>query len=204
MELRLPAEDLKALEDTFARSVARGLLAALRTAARDGLLPWLTNGIQPGVPVQEDQAVINAIAGAQQPPQAAPPLKEPPVTVLPEVRRGRPPNGRPKEPKTKRTNTKLRHLLKTVATRPDGYIPTDLALNVVNLGPNGPAILRHWIAEKSVRAVIVADVTPPTKGMPGRLMVETASVRERNKLRVENSKIPPTHRRKPEILTQAM
>jgi hypothetical protein len=179
MELRLHADDLKSLEDMVAKAMTRGIVSAVRMLAREGLLSGLVNGV----------AQAEAPPGPAFDPSPPEPVPEPaPVgAAAPEA-----------EPESKRKpNRSLKEILKTVAHRPDGFIASEKAYEVIG-GDSAPSILRTWLFERTVRAVIVAEYHgTPTKGLPGKLHVERASLKARNEVRIRNSTTPPMLRQVP-------
>ena len=177
MELRLHADDLKSLEDMVAKAITRGIVSAVRMLAREGLLSGLVNGA-----AQADAPPEPAIDPAPPEPRPAPPEPEPWRSV----------HGNPRQPRRS-----LKEILKTVAHRPDGFIASEKAYEVIG-GDSAPSILRTWLFERTVRAVIVAEYHgTPTKGLPGKLHVERASLKARNEVRIRNSTTPPMLRQVP-------
>lgn len=180
MELRLNADDLKSLEDVFAKAMMRGIVSAVRMLAREGLLSGLVNGV-----AQADAPPEPAFDPS--PPEPVSEPAPPVVAAAPEA-----------EPERKRgPNRSLKDILKTVAHRPDGFIASEKAYEVIG-GDSAPSILRTWLYERTVRAVIVAEYHgTPTKGLPGKLHVERASLKARNEVRIRNSTTPPMLRQVP-------
>lgn len=213
MELTLNADDLKAFQDTIARAVASGIVSAVKVLARDGFLaPFaatMTATSEPApaaapppapvtppdpavadppsirVPVQRpslDELVANAVRQRKETEAATETAKAPPA-------------------KRKQATDLYRQLLKVVESRPSGFIDTDSAVDIIGEDlAYSKQILKSWIVEGSIHALIVAGAKPPTKGLPGRLMVESRTVRERNQLRLQNRNAPPTERQRPTIL----
>lgn len=206
MELTLNADDLKAFQDTIARAVASGIVSAIKVLARDGFLAPFAGAMTAmpeaapvteaapvappdppsiRVPVQRpslDELVANAVRQRKETEAATETAKAPPA-------------------KRKQATDLYRQLLKVVESRPSGFIDTDAAVNIIGEDlAYSKQILKSWIVEGSIHALIVAGAKPPTKGLPGRLMVESRTVRERNQLRLQNRNAPPTERQRPTIL----
>lgn len=117
-----------------------------------------------------------------------PPVDTQPVEVrrLPEARPGRP--VAPPPPRTERQrapSTSLRQVCRTVAHRPEGFIDSAKARELLGDLTYDP--LGIWIRAGEIDAVIVAGAKPPTKGLPGRLYVSRRSLMEREAWRVKNS-----------------
>lgn len=208
--------DLKALEDTLAKAMARALISALKVAVRDGLLAALAEAAA-AVEVPEEVPIVQPVqdepdAHAQrthsaqpepatlpeslpdsgngaEPPPVPRFLKPPPEMPYPLGKAVEPPPAPKGSAKTKALYARL---YKTVEYRPEGFITTRDA--VAMLGPNSDAILSTWLQKGQLEAVIVASITPPTKGLPGRLMISKQSLRARDKLRAENRKTSPGRR----------
>lgn len=87
-------------------------------------------------------------------------------------------------------NDKWWHSFKVIPNRPEGYIPTDEARELITglSETSASATLSTWIHKDEVPAVIVINAKPPTRGMPGRLHVNMQAVIERDKLRQQNSR----------------
>lgn len=210
MELTLNADDLKAFQDTIARAVASGIVSAVKVLARDGFLaPFAaamtaTSESEPApaapvtppdppvaeppsirVPVQRpslDELVANAVRQRKEAEAATETAKAPPA-------------------KRKQATDLYRKLLKVVESRPSGFIDTDSAVDIIGEDrAYSKQVLKNWILEGSIHALIVTNAKPPTKGLPGRVMVETKTVRERNRLRLHNKNVVPTERQRPTIL----
>lgn len=166
LRLDLDADNLKTLEDMLARALARGILSAVRRLAGEGLLSGLA-AVVAASPTDVEVA----------PPEPIAPV-EPPTPAK----------------RTRSPNRSFKEVCKTVEHRPEGYLNTERAREIIG-GDMAQAVLRTWIFEKSVPAVIVASMRPPTKGLPGRLMVDGGALRQRNALRIRNRALPPTERR---------
>jgi hypothetical protein len=74
-----------------------------------------------------------------------------------------------------KTQNLYRKLYRTVHDRPEGYIDTKAAMKLLG-GPNFSGPISTWLQKGQVEAVIVANITPPTKGLPGRLMISKSSL----------------------------
>lgn len=174
------AFDPKALEDLFARALARGIVSALKIAQRDGLLG------QPATQVA-DQSEDEP---AEEPVRLPRFLQPSPDNPFPLGRAVEP----PRKQKRKKTGSDYLRLYKTVGDRPEGFIDTEEATKILGGTPSHQAQIFQWLRTGQVEAVIVANVAPPTKGLPGRLMVNKASVRARDDLRRSNKMRSPVDR----------
>ena len=76
--------------------------------------------------------------------------------------------------RTAKTRKLYLSLYKTVAHRPHGYISTAEAADF--LGQNKSGQISMWLQKGEVDALIVAGEKPPTKGLPGRLMINKESL----------------------------
>lgn len=74
-----------------------------------------------------------------------------------------------------------------MADRPTGFIMTDEAYELIG-GTSPSGALSQYVNNREVEALIVANVKPPTKGLPGRLMINKQSLLARLDLRAQNSK----------------
>jgi hypothetical protein len=190
------ADDYKALEDVMARALVR----AFRTLARDGFLPlqqpaaltpWPRTDAVPPVP----EPVIPPPPPTPPPPVpepvAAVPEPAPPVVEKPPVEVKKPP-----EVPAKKQRHYLRDLIRSTSERPEGYIHTEEARRIIGGDPEkAVAMLNAWVREKQVPAIILCGTRmTPTKGLPGRLMVSADAIRERNALRIANAQVPPRMR----------
>lgn len=193
--------DRSDLERTIARGVARGIVSAIRTLARDGWLPSkeavaqaVEKVVETITPEELSEPVLEQAAApvAPSPPAAAPPPQSPPVTVPAQPV----PAPRPVPPLAALPNKKPRNrhdlsiLLRTVASRPDGYVSRDEMVESLRKGgtPAPDAQLSQWIAKQEVDAIIVRGYGKPTKGLKGRLCVLKSSVMQREQRRQENAK----------------
>ncbi len=125
------------------------------------------------------------------PPQVPVFLRPPPEGPLP-PRVKEPP---PKPPvQVKRKHRSAQQVCKTVADRPQGYIQTTEAYEIMGgAAPSGQ--LSQYVHNREVEAVIVASIKPPTKGLPGRLMINKQSLLDRLKRRDENKTLPVKDRK---------
>ena len=164
------ADDLKGFEDLLFRAMVR----AFRVAKREGLIQGLEQVTPPAFPG------VTEVEPAPTLPQVPPP---------PAHANG---NG------AKQERRRYVDYVQTADRRPDGYITMDEGRDIIGGNEdNAVVILRNWIFAKEVKALIVADGRlPPTKGCPGRLMVDRKSVEARNDLRVKNALAIPTDRKK--------
>lgn len=196
------ADDLKAFEDTLAKALVR----ALRTVLKEGLIAGykappaeqfadtLVRHISPGAPPYQPE----------EPPPAPPTVAAPPVQPQPVRAPEPPPFGRyierepekpqPKPQKAPRENFSI--WAKSVPTKPVGYVTLQEAYDLMDTNANSAQVqLRGWIKAKEVAAAIVCDrKLTPTKGLPGRVMVDAAQVRAREALRKKNSAMSPHDR----------
>jgi hypothetical protein len=222
-KLQFEDNDLERIGDMLARSLARALVSAVRTLARDPILGAFLGR------AAADQPATPAREAAQEPlPDAArpPAIPEPAVTAPPEPVSQRyaeqpyslgaraairpldlaarqpeavpahpAPRPRPAEtPATKAPRRSLRQVCKTVAKRPGGYITTDDAVEILaGVRPDSAGqMIFQWIWAGEIAAVIVAEFRgKPTKGLPGRLMVDRKSVIARNTQRLANRAVAP-------------
>lgn len=99
-----------------------------------------------------------------------------------------PPPPPPARAETERKVRRMRDVLKTVGDRPHGYITTDEAAAHLSGMADHMAkwTIGQWLLDGVVEGVIVASFTPPTKGCPGRVMVKTESLLERERKRQTN------------------
>lgn len=153
-------DDLRELEDMLVRALVR----TARVVAREGLVQGWKPPVEAAPPPREEPAAV--VAKAPEPPRAVPP-------AVPEKKQRAP----------RRSVVKI---VKTVAERPAGYITTDQARDVIGRDNSSATALSRWVMEKEVPAVIVASHKPPTKGLPGRLMVDKQALIARNELRKKN------------------
>jgi len=181
------ADDYKALEDVMARALVR----AFRTLARDGFLPLQ----QPAAaPAKSDGLAAPSPAPE---PIAAAPLPPTPEPVIPPPPPAPPPPPpivvKPPAKPAKKQRHYLRDIIRSTSDRPEGYILTDEARRIIGGDPDkAVAMLNVWVREKQVPAVILCGTRiTPTKGLPGRLMVHGEAVRERNQLRIANAQLAP-------------
>ncbi len=168
------AENLKALEDMLVRALHRALVGAVRQVVKEELLGNAFKQI-----AQAQPAVAEVIP---------PPPKEVPITRLPEkAARGVRKSGERRS---------VRDVCKVVPERPHGYIDRAEAIELLG-GPSNSGILSTWILAKEVAALIVRDgKLPPTKGLPGRLMVNKESLLKRDAQRQQHPLYtkPPANR----------
>ncbi len=192
MEVKFSEDDLKGIEDVLMRALTRALVRAARIIVREGIFTGLAGASQVADDVQ-DVAPLNSQPVAPEPVPNFKPVQTAPQpvfehAVIEPVRPSR-------FQENKKPRRSAREVCKTVADRPHGYITTDEACEFVG-GPyeSTRATLNHWILDRQVAAVIVANIKPPTKGLPGRLMVEKRSLDERNKIRLANLGVSPRNR----------
>lgn len=169
------AEDLKAIEDT----IFRGMVRALRVAARENLISgYVPPEEKPPEAPEEPAMRVNGAAHGTMPfgalmhgGNAAPERmhRRPLTDFCPIVNGCRP-----------------------------GFIPANEARHLIG-GLDGPAntMLRKWLMEGQVHGVIDTAVQPPTKGLPGRLMVHKQELITRNEVRKRNAALPPGQRQHP-------
>ncbi len=214
----LDEDDLKSLETTLTRAMIR----AFRQLAKEGLFsqPAAASAQpeprtpRPSPPVTEEPALVEledvieaaketaeVSNGARAPAeQEAPREREVPIFLRPPPENPFPAQ-RPREPALAQPKKRAKHrsaqqVCKTVADRPQGYIQTTEAYELMGgSAPSGQ--LSQYVHNKEVEAVIVAGIKPPTKGLPGRLMINKASLVARLKLRDEN-KAKSVHQRSQE------
>jgi len=94
----------------------------------------------------------------------------------------------------------LRDVCPTVATRPPNYITRQEAVKILTDDGVRPesaeACISLWLYGEQIPGRIVCDNKwTPTKGLPGRLMVDKGAVQERNRLRKENAGLPRNEQR---------
>jgi hypothetical protein len=221
LTVTLDDNDMDRIGDMLARSLARALVSAVRTLARDPILAAFlgqATADQPATPARE--AAQEPLPDAARPPAIVEPaITEPPVSQRyaeqpyslgaraairpldlavrqPEAVPAQPaPRPRPAEtPAAKAPRRSLRQVCKTVAKRPDGYITTDDAVEILaGVRPDSAGqMIFQWIWAGEIAAVIVAEFRgKPTKGLPGRLMVDRKSVIARNTQRLANRAVAP-------------
>lgn len=171
--------DLTALETLIVRTIVR----TVKTLARDNLLPWALAQptaveITPEAPTKPTNG--HAVEAAPEPtPEPTPPVFNRHYNT--------PAVEPPPKPKKHRERHPLLEVVKTVATKPNGYIDMKAAAELIGGTDNVKVQLYTWIKSRQINAVIVANVAPPSKGMPGRLMVSRSEVLERDALRRHNA-----------------
>ncbi len=170
-------------------------------------LPPAPRASPPEQPVEEETL-------EEELPVSPPPIADAPVSALPAPERQppaflRPPpadlpafRAKPKEPPAppapppRKKYRSVQQVCKTVADRPHGYILTEEAYEIMGgVSPSGQ--LSQYVNNKEVEALIVANVKPPTKGLPGRLMIHKESLLKRLELRDQNKSRPVSERRGP-------
>jgi hypothetical protein len=182
MEFRLfDDKDFKALEDTLVKAFVR----AARIIARENLI----QGYQPPreeAPVVEQPIAPVVVEVKEQPQQVMPPWHKPaPIPRHEEI----------KAKKAKQKRRSARDVCKTVASRPVGYITTDEAAELMGGDEYSKTMVGQWVLNKQITGVIVVGIKPPTKGLPGRLMVDKQAVLTRNEERIKNAQTPINQRR---------
>lgn len=186
-------DDLKRIEDMMARAMTRAVVSALKIAARDGLM------LRPETPATEPEAVQPATSTSPPPlePVAPAPSKPLPVFLKPPPELPFPP-GKATEPpplnRMAKTRSLYLKLYKTVGDRPDGYVTVADAVHFLG-GPTKSGMVSIWLQKHEVEALIVANVRPPTKGLPGKLMINKSSLVARDQLRQANKQVAPGLRR---------
>jgi len=176
MELRLHADDLKQLEDMFARALSRAIMTAARLLAKEGLLTQFSRTAEP-------------IPEPETPPPPPKPADD--TALAPIIPLAKEPTKPTKKVKPARRS--ILTICKTVGTRPAGYVTVHDAAKLIEGVPADSAYhqIAKWALDQEVKAVIVADNKwTPTKGLPGRLMVENNSVKSREQIRKQNIKVP--------------
>jgi hypothetical protein len=94
----------------------------------------------------------------------------------------------------KRKYRSVQQVCKTVAERPVGFIATNDAWELIG-GTSPSGQLSQFVMNREIEAVIVASIKPPTKGLPGRLMINKESLVKRLVLRDQNRARSPADRR---------
>ncbi len=193
-KLSLDADAMKESEELLVRVLHRALVGTFRTLAREGFVDRLIRAIEThSTPAAVAEAVVSAIAQMDVSPAEPPP--PPPPQVVPELppafgrhmeRPPEPPAPRPKRPKPSvQRRRSVADVCKTVGKRPEGFIDRAEATTIMG-GPNHAGTLSTWILGHEVEALIVAGMKPPTKGLPGRLMVNRQSLEARNSRRLQH------------------
>lgn len=116
------------------------------------------------------------------PPPASPYPTQPPREPAPRAPR-----------KTRKKQRSAKQVCKTVKERPHGFIQTDEACALMG-GAMPSAQLSQYLHNREIEGLIVTDVKPPSKGLPGRLMINKASLLARLELRDKNKNLPVRHR----------
>lgn len=163
----LDEDELKAIEDTLTKVCMR----VVRQVAREGFFG--------------DAAKLLALAQRFSSPAAPPPtapVPDSPVTPAPAPA----PDG-PKKYKSLKSELKIVPLTE----RPAGYVARDDAVELIGGGAAAKSAIATWIWAKQIPAIIVNGMHPPTKGLPGRLMVDKAAVLARNEQRKQNARFLP-------------
>lgn len=125
---------------------------------------------------------------------------QPPVEAAPATEPQSPTLDQPEDEVTtapgRRTRRSYADVVKSVPSRPIGYITVEDARELMNMPETTAApTLRNWIFDSEVKAVIACDARlAPTHGLPGRLMVEKESLLQRNRQRIENAALAPRYR----------
>jgi len=215
MKITLEEEDLKGLEDALMRAIFR----AIRMAATRGYLgaapaavgPSPETGpppLKPDIPVTPPSTITEPPAPpADEERDDSPPTRTPyrppwgqpmaapaPTPPEPERRRRDLPIAPRPQPPERRARRTAAQVVRTVGDRPQGYVPTDELYDLIDTPSDARALLSQWIMNREVPAVIVANYKPPTKGLPGRLMVEKNGLLQREALRKRNAALPPMQR----------
>jgi hypothetical protein len=193
----LSEDDFKSLEDTFMRAIVR----AFRVLAREGLIrrPDDAGTVQqapspppPPIPINPDPVPAAAPVDVPVDVPAAAPVA---VPVVDKPARQVGANTQSRTIKHKRKYRTASDVCYTVADRPQGYITTDEAVALLGGGESIKIQLGQWILDEDIPAVIVAGYKPPTKGLPGRLMVKKQAALDRNDLRKHNAASLPRFRK---------
>lgn len=191
-------DDLKRIEDTIARAVMRGLISAAKVIDRDGLFRM---GVETGRDVAHKVAdqFIDSLKDAASVPEETPqtsiseddarPSGSEVVRPLPVFLKPQPenamPNGRAVEPPVVKGHAKTQALFtklyKTVATKPNGTFMTQSeAARFLGDAAKYSGPVSTWLQNGQLDAIIVADMKPPTKGLPGKLLIRKESLIARN------------------------
>lgn len=163
------ADDLKAIEDMLVKVLVR----SARIIAKENLVQGWKPPVEAPPPRVPAPVVVETVKAP-----------EPPKVVAPE------PEIPAKKQRAPRRN--VAKIVKTVADRPEGYITTDQARDLIGRDAGSQSALSRWILEQEIPAVIVAGHRPPTKGLPGRLMIDKKALLARNEQRKENVETMPS------------
>lgn len=177
-KLELEDDDLLRIRTMLSKAVANAVYNSVRKLVEDGFLPDY-NAIETGAepePEPEPEPVFGRYMEREPDPLPAPRREQKP---------------------TKERVSVLQILGPPVHVQPPGYITTEAGADILGGSDSDKAQLGGWIRTKQVKAVIVKDgKSPVTRGCDGgRLMVERASVVQRNQLRLENAGLPVRDRR---------
>lgn len=109
---------------------------------------------------------------------------------------GTPVNKKMGKPKEKRRS--IRNVAKVQVDRPFGYVTTQDAAKLMTDMTMDQAItcINVWALDREIPSVICTSEKPPTKGLPGRLMVDKAELIKRNDTRKRNAALPPRMRQR--------
>lgn len=176
--------DLTALETLIVRTIVR----TVKTLARDNLLPWAlaqpVAELTPDAPTQPTNGhAAPAVEAAPEPTSSWSEPEPPPPPVFNRHNVVEP----PAKPKKRRDRHPLIDICPAVDRRPQGYIDMQEAAALIGGGDNMKVQLYTWVKGRQINGRIVCSVKPPTKGLPGRVMVSRAEVLERNQLRMMNA-----------------
>jgi hypothetical protein len=204
-------DDLKRFEDMFARAMTRAVVSALKIASRDGLLlrpETVVRAVTPDV----TEFVVRKVVEPEAAPVTEPPSEpEPRVPVFLKPPPDNPfPRGKAVEPpplmREKKTRKLYQELYRTVAIRPHGYVTIQEACAFLAGGADGAKFsgpVSTWLQKGELEACIVAGEKPPTKGLPGKLMISKESLIARDQRRRSNRNLSARYRQSGEVLTTA-
>lgn len=139
-------------------------------------------------PEPEDEAVAEQVETAEQP--TSQPAHETRVPVFLKPPPPQPfPNGRavepaPKQKSFKKTGPLYQKLYPTMKEKPQGtYLTQTEAAELLGDPSKFSGPISTWLQNKQLEAVIVTDIKPPTKGLPGRLLIRKESLIARDQQR---------------------
>ena len=135
---------------------------------------------------EHEEAVLSTDEPKTEPARVPVFLRPPPEQPFPKGRAKEPP---PKQKSFAKTGPLYQKLYPTMKEKPVGtyFTQTEAA---AFLGDHtkfsGP--ISTWLQNKQLDAVIVTDIKPPTKGLPGRLLISKESLVARNEQRQTSNK----------------
>lgn len=216
MKIILEEEDLRSLETTLMRAMVRAARIILREmrpeqrAASAGPAPEKVEDVVPpspqvdlpgslrpyrpdwAKPYQGEPSRPTMLDRVRETQATGPAVEQTRDDHAPVPRRSTLPIA-PRPTFEKRHRRSMAEICKTMKDRPSGFVPTDEVYPLIDTTTPSQT-LSGWITKGEIPAVIVASYRPPTKGLPGRLMVDKKAIIEREALRKRNSGLSPIER----------